>query len=388
MTADVVIQGGGLIGLTVATGLARCGLSVTVLDRQPAPQWQAQAYRRQVTSLNRASEDWLDQLGAWGRIEAWRATPVRRVEAVDGHDGPSVAFDAADSGASHLSHIVESELLVAGAAAAAEQAGVRRCHPVSVSDWQTHADRLELLLDDGRWLSARLLVAADGGASPIRQLAGIPVATGDYEQAAVVSVIEGHRGHGGVARQRFMPGGPLAYLPLGERHAAVVWSRPEAEADRLLDLPTDAFGAELEAAADGWLGGIASLGEPGRFPLRRVRAARYSAGRVALVGDAAHVIHPLAGQGANLGIADARALSATLGNAVARGRDPADRLALRRYERSRREANDRMQCAMDAFHWGFGTDEPWRRALRRSGFALTRESTWLRRCFMERAMSG
>ena len=386
--ADVVIQGGGLVGLATATGLARRGLSVTVLDRKPGPHWQAGAYRPQVTSLNRASEEWLDELGAWEKLRDWRATPVQRIEAVDRHGGPRVAFDAADIGASHLSHIVESELLVAGAAAAAERCGVRRWHPASVTDWHGHADRLDLVLDDGAQLPARLLVAADGGDSPLRGLAGMPVSIGDYDQAAVVGVVKGRRGHDGVARQRFMLGGPLAYLPLGERHAAVVWSRPQPEADRLLALPDDVFRAELEAAAGGWLGGIESLGERGCFPLRWLRAARYSAARVALVGDAAHVIHPLAGQGANLGIADARALTEIVGDAADRGRDPADRLALRRYERVRREANDRVQRAMDAFHWGFATDDAVLRALRRGAFTLTQQSDWLRRWFMDQAMNG
>lgn len=378
---DVVVQGGGMVGLTAAVGFARQGLSVTVLDRRESPAWQGGSYRLQVASLNRASESWLRELGAWGGLDDWRATPVRRVEAVDGHDGPSVAFDAAEIGASHLAHIVENEMLVAALARAAEAAGVQWRSGTTVSDWVADTDRLSLDLDDGGRLATRLIVGADGADSRVRELAGIAVTQRDYDESGVVTLVTGRCGHAGTAWQRFLPGGPLAFLPLGHDRAAVVWSRPEAEAERLLALDDETFAGELEAAAGGWLGGLTDVSQRARFPLRWLRAHRYCNERVALIGDAAHVIHPLAGQGANLGMADARALTESVVDGVARGRDPGDWLALRRYERTRRGANDRMQLAMDAFHWGFGLDRAGRRLVRRAGFGITRRSGPLRRLF-------
>jgi 2-octaprenylphenol hydroxylase len=385
-TTDVVVQGGGMVGLAAATALAGRGLAVTVLDHQPPSTWQGGAYRLQVTSLNRASEASLDALGAWSRLPQWRATPVRRIEATDRHDGPLVAFDVAEMGESHLAHIVENEMLVAGLAEAAERAGVRWRRPATVADWSDNGDALDLLLDDRTRLGARLLVGADGAGSPVRALTGITTETGDYGQAGVVTVVQGRRPHGGIARQRFLPGGPLAFLPLGEDQAAIVWSRPEAEAERLLGLETADFRNELAAAAGDWLGGVEAVGERARFPLRWLRARNYVCQRVALVGDAAHVIHPLAGQGANLGIADAAELARAVGDAVDRGRDPGDWLALRRYERGRREANETMQWLMNAFHWGFDGDAPALRGIRRAAFGITGRATPLRRAFMAHAM--
>lgn len=383
---DVVIQGGGMVGLTAATALSERGLSVMVLDQQPPPVWQGGTYRLQVASLNRASESTLAALGAWERLRDWRATPVRRIEATDRHDGPCVAFDAAEVGEPHLAHIVESEMIVAGLAEAAERSGVRWRQPATVTDWSDHGDGLELALDDGSRVMTRLLVGADGASSPVRGLAGLPTETGDYAQAGLVAVVQGRRSHDGVARQRFLPGGPLAFLPLGDDRASIVWSRPEAEAQRLLGLDDTAFCEALAGAAGDWLGGIAAVGERTSFPLRWLRAQRYVGRRVALLGDAAHVIHPLAGQGANLGIADAAALARAVGDAVSHGRDPGDWLALRRYERARREANDSMQRLMDAFHWGFDGDQPLLRGLRRAGFAVTSRAAPLRRLFMLHAM--
>lgn len=385
---DVLVQGAGLTGLTAAVALARRGLAATVVDQRLPGDWSGGDYRLRVVSLNRGSEAALRRLGAWNRLPGWRAAAVRGIEAADGHDGPVVTFDAADAGEPHLAHIVENDLALAALMDVARSAGVQFREPAAVADWATTDDGLSVRLTDGSEVAAGLLLGADGADSAIREHAGIGVTASDYGQQGVVATVTGHEHHGAVARQRFLPGGPMALLPLPDGRCSLVWSLPRTEADELMQADDAAFRDALDAAAGGWLGGVRAVGERARFPLRRLHAERYIADRVALLGDAAHVIHPLAGQGANLGIADAVTLARLLGDSVERGRDPGGRAPLRRFERARRGENALMQLAMDAFHHGFTSDSAVLRGLRRTGFRATARLPLARRLFMRQAMGS
>ncbi|MBA1148489.1 FAD-dependent monooxygenase, partial [Ectothiorhodospiraceae bacterium WFHF3C12] len=227
---------------------------------------------------------------------------------------------------------------------------------------------------------------ADGAASTVRDLAGIDISTHDYGQLGVVATVATELAHGRVARQRFLPGGPVAFLPLADGRCSIVWSQPADEAPERLDLSEEAFRDALTAASGRFLGAVTDCGERAAFPLRRQHAARYVGDRVALVGDAAHVIHPLAGQGANLGFLDAAALVECLSAAREAGRDPGGAAVLRRYERWRKGDNLLMQNAMDGFHQLFGRTDAATVGLRSLGLSVADRLLPLKQRFMAHAM--
>ena len=387
-SCDVLVHGAGMTGLAVALLLADAGLKVTMVSRQRPEPWRDGDYRQRVIAVNRETEALLVRLGVWAAVRDTRAAPVRAIEAVDALGGGRVRFDAADLGEPHLAHIVENALVESRLGERLGAAGVDLISPEAIAGWLPDDHGLEVRLDGGRRLHARLLVGADGADSPVRAMAGIRVDDQRYGQRGLVAAIATEQPHGAVARQRFLAGGPLALLPLADGRCSVVWSLPDAEARTLAQAPAEELREALEVASAGWLGRVESVTAAGLFPLRRLHARRYVAERVALVGDAAHVIHPLAGQGANLGFRDVAELGQRIIDAVAAGRDPGGWSVLRRYERARRGDNLLMQTAMDLFHHGFTRSGPLLVAARSAGFDVTDRVAPLRRLFMRRAMGG
>ncbi|MCS4502950.1 2-octaprenylphenol hydroxylase [wastewater metagenome] len=384
---DLLVQGGGMIGLATALAAADGGARVALLDREPPRPWQGGEVRQRVSALNLASERLLTGLGVWPEILAERAGRFEAIHAEDAASEARVRFEAADAGLAHLGHIVENELVCAMLAARAPQAGVSRLAPGAIAEWTPEAEGLDVRLEDGRRLRTRLLVGADGAGSAVRTRAGIHARVAPYGQEAVVANVTTGARHGHAARQRFLEGGPLAFLPLADGRCSIVWSLPADEAEVTAGLSDAAFTTLLDEAGGSLVGGIESVGPRARFPLRRLHAERYIDERVALVGDAAHVIHPLAGQGANLGFRDAATLAEGVVTALAAGRDPGGRGLLRRYERARRGDNHAMQLAMDAFHAAFTRHDPLLVRLRGAGFGTADRVPPLRRAFM-RAATG
>jgi len=385
---DIAIQGAGMVGLFAALRLARAGLAVTVLDAERPPVWRGRGgeYRTRVSALNRHTEGLLAEDGVWAAIAGARVSPFRAIVAEDAAGGGRVAFDAAEVGEPHLGHIVENDLVRAMLARACREAGVRFAIPGGVQRWQAGDEVLELDLGEGRRLQAGLLVGADGAGSVIREQAGIGVRGRGYGQRAVVAAVETGLAHEETARQRFLAGGPVAFLPLADGRCSIVWSLPEAEAEAVLALEDGPFLEVLNAAAGSLVGDVTASGPRAGFPLRRLHAERYIGERVALLGDAAHVIHPLAGQGANLGFRDAETLAAEVAAAHGRGRDPGGTGTLRRFERARRGDNLAVQAAMEAFHEAFTRGEQPLVALRSLGFNLTNRLPPLKHAFMRIAM--
>lgn len=383
---DVAIQGAGMAGLALAVALARAGHRVAIVAMSRPQPWRGGDYSRRVVALNRGSEAFLDHLGVWRDIASARARPVRAIEARDAIGGGRVRFEAADVGDTHLAHIVENELVVDRLAAVATGLGVEWLAGAGITRLETRDTTLALRLEDGRRVEASLLVGADGADSPVRALAGIDVSERSYGQRGLVTAIRTETPHGGWARQRFLATGPLALLPLADGRCSVVWSLPEREADALAGSTPEALAEALDVASDGWLGGVLSADPAVVFPLRRLRARSYIGVRTALVGDAAHVIHPLAGQGINLGLRDVAALARYINDR--RRRDPGSRAVLRRYERARRGDNAMTQNVMDLFHVAFTRSEPLLVSARSAGFDLTDRLPVLRRLFMARAMGA
>jgi 2-octaprenyl-3-methyl-6-methoxy-1,4-benzoquinol hydroxylase/2-octaprenylphenol hydroxylase len=337
---DVAVVGGGMVGAAAALALARAGFATALLEARAPQAWNAaDEVDLRVVGLAPSSVALLDDLGVWTSIRASRAGPYAHMHVWDGESGAAIDFDAADEGRDLLGYIVENNLVQWTLWQALEAAGVRRLCPAEVRGFDAREDRVALELADGESLSARLLVAADGAASPLRGMAGIATRGRDYAQRAVVAHVATERPHAGTAWQRFLPDGPLALLPLADGRSSVVWSLPEEEAQRVLALDDAAFRDALGLASDFRLGRIVAATRRAAFPLRLQLAERYQAERFVLLGDAAHAVHPLAGQGVNLGLRDVAELREVLVAARDAGRDFAAAHVLRRYARRRRSAD-------------------------------------------------
>lgn len=363
---DVAVVGGGMVGAAAALALARAGFSTALLEARTPTAWNAgDEVDLRVVGLAPSSLALLEDLGVWTSIRDARVGSYAHMHVWDAESGAVIDFDATREGRDLLGYIVENNLVqwtlwqaleTAGDRSSASCArgtgtsmcGVRRLCPAEVKSFETREDRIQLELADGTTLAAALLVAADGAASPLRQLAGIGTRGRDYAQRAVVAHVRTERSHENTAWQRFLPGGPLALLPLADGRSSIVWSLPEAEAQRVLALGEQAFLDELGVASDFRLGRIVATTPRGAFPLKLQLAERYQSERLVLLGDAAHAVHPLAGQGVNLGLRDVAELRDTLLAARAAGRDIGAEHVLRRYARRRRSADTLDALGFDA----------------------------------------
>lgn len=389
MTAyDVVIVGGGMVGAALACALGESALKVAVVEaHEPNLAWPRPDYDLRVSAVSYASEQILRACGAWEGITQRRLAPYREMRVWDAEGNGAIHFDAADIGAATLGHIIENSVILA-----ALRQRLADCDNV---DWicPAHPQRLvlegdgaALTLADGRILAASLVVGADGADSWVRSQAGIAVRGWAYDQKAVVATVKPVRHHADTAWQRFLQTGPLAFLPLPDGYCSIVWSTTPSEAERLLDLDDEAFYLELAAAFDERLGAIVDSSARAAFPLRLQHATAYTLPHVALIGDAAHTVHPLAGQGVNLGFLDAAALADVILEARRNGRAIGAHSTLRRYERWRKGDNLAMLAAMDAFKRLFGTRFAPIRWARNLGLDLTDRVGPAKNLLMEYAM--
>ncbi len=346
---DVAIAGGGMVGAACALALAQRGFAVALLEaREPAPWHAHESEDLRVIALAPSSARLLDDLGVWRGIEIARVSPYQRMCVWDAASGAELAFDAARAGRAQLGWIVENRLIAATLWNALDAAGVRRLCPAQVASFTQRDDRVMLELADGETLPAALLVIADGAGSRLREQAGIATNGRDYRQRAVVAHVTTERAHAATAWQRFTDEGPIALLPLSDGRSSIVWSLPEARAREVLALDDAAFCEAAGMASDFRLGCITATTPRASFPLRLQLAERLVSGRCLLLGDAAHAVHPLAGQGANIGLRDVAELAAVLGEARDAGRDFAAEHVLARYARRRRSAATLDARAFDA----------------------------------------
>jgi 2-polyprenylphenol 6-hydroxylase len=383
---DVAVVGGGMVGAAAALALARAGFSTALLEARAPAAWDANAeVDLRVVGLAPSSVILLDELGVWTSIRDARAGPYSHMHVWDAESGAAIDFDAASEGRDRLGYIVENNLVQWMLWQALEASGVRRLCPVAVQGFEAREDRIQLELAGGEMLAAGLLVAADGAASPLRGLAGIGTRGRDYAQRAVVAHVATERPHEDTAWQRFLPGGPLALLPLADGRSSIVWSLPEAEARRVLALDDRSFLRELGVASDFRLGRIVATTPRAAFPLKLQLAERYQADRFVLLGDAAHAVHPLAGQGVNLGLRDVAELRDTLIDARAAGRDIGAAHVLRRYARRRRSADTLDALGFDALARIYAWQSPALVAARGVGVRLLDRLAPLKRRLSEHA---
>lgn len=369
---DIAIIGGGCVGGTLACALAQTGMRVAVVEARETPrEWDSDSVDLRVFAITRASERIFRSIQVWPAIEQGGLSPFRDMRVWDASGSGEIHFDSAELGEPTLGYIIEQRVIQAALNARMEALPslVRLC-PARLINFDIGAERATLTLDNDQQLTARLLVAADGAESLVRGMAGIPIEVHSYNQEAVVAVVTTEQSHQQTAWQRFLPSGPLAFLPLRDGRSSIVWSTTPEHAAALCALERDDFLRELSTAFAQRLGAVIDVAERVRFPLQRLHARRYIGERVALIGDAAHVIHPLAGQGVNLGLLDAASLAEVLLDIQHSGRDPGRESNLRRYERWRHGNNQAMQLAMDGFKSLFGASAAPIRSARTLGLGL------------------
>lgn len=385
---DVVIIGGGLVGATFAVLLGDSALRVAVVEPVPPQRdWPEDSTDLRVSALTAASQRILEALGLWPAMAALGVSPFQEMRVWDAGGSGEIHFDCADIGERRLGHIVENRVIQRVLFERLQSlANVRIFCPAALDRLASNGAGIGVVLSDGTSIRARLVVAADGAASKARALAGIEVRGWSYDQKAVVATVATERSHQATAWQRFLPDGPLAFLPLRDGLSSIVWSTRPEHAERLLAADPAAFMSELGDAFARRLGDITGCSPRAAFPLRLQYANSYIGTRIALVGDAAHAIHPLAGQGVNLGMLDAAALAEVLRDADARGRDFGATATLRRYERWRKGDNLMMMLIMDGFKRLFGATAPPLSLARNLGLTLTDKAMPVKNLLIRHAM--
>jgi 2-octaprenylphenol hydroxylase len=393
MQADLIIVGAGMVGSALALALEHSGLEILVVDGSPLsvkPFDAAGAFEPRVSALSAASQRILERLGVWDGIAARRVSPYRDMQVWDGSGTGSVHFAAASVHADVLGHIVENRVIQDALLERLHDSQIGLLGNARLEQLRRSGDGWLLTLADGRELRAPLLVASDGANSAVRRLAGCATREWDYLHHAIVTSVRCERPHALTAWQRFTDDGPLAFLPLnsqGDQHwCSIVWSTVPAEAERLMALDDEAFRHELGKAFEWRLGQVTAVDPRVCIPLRQRHAKRYVESGLALIGDAAHSIHPLAGQGVNLGFLDAAVLAEVWLHALGRGEQPNDVRVLSRYERRRMPHNLAMMAAMEGFERLFQADPLPIRLLRNSGLNWVDELPDAKALFVRRAL--
>ncbi len=380
---DIIIVGGGMVGGTLALALAAHGhLKITLLEaKPPATLTTDDAWQLRVSAINSASQQLLTKLGVWQQLMPQRLGPYDTMQVWE--KDSILDFAAADIGAPWLGHIIENGHLEQ---AIFQQLQTHKNIELLCPANASALDDQTITLDNGDKLTAPLIIAADGSQSKIRDWAEIPAKGWAYQQQGLVAVVETELAHQQCARQHFLPGGPLAFLPLAAPHqCSIVWSLPDEQADELKNSHETAFCEQLAQAFDFKLGEIRLLSERAAFPLNLQHAQFYVKTGLALVGDAAHSVHPLAGQGVNLGLQDARVLADIVCKAHHQGRSVGNLHVLKKYQRARLAENTLMQLSLDGINRLFASNLPGFSKLRQFGLQQVNRLDFLKNQLIRQA---
>lgn len=382
---DVVVVGGGMVGAALAAGLNQTGFSVAIVEAKRPPTFDATAdMDLRLSAISPGSQKLLARIGAWPLISQQRISAYQRMQVWEQSSSDALVFDALESGLTELGHIIENNLIVDALWQQLDE--VEQLCPARIAQLETGEDSASVTLDDGRVVTARLIVAADGGNSATREMAGIGNFGWSYQQRGIVTNVQTSLPHENTAWQRFLPSGPVALLPLNDGRCSIVWSARSPLDEELLALSDAAFAQRLAEVLQGRLGDITLTSPRAGFPLRMQQAEAYCAPRLALVGDAAHVIHPLAGQGVNLGFGDAACLLDVLQQTRKAGRDIGEHRRLRRYERARKSEDHLMAAAMDGLNRLYSSDHALLKLGRLQGVKAVNGLQPLKAAFMRHAL--
>jgi len=403
---DIVIAGAGMVGASLACLLAESSLRIALLDRNPlvhgnegkSQSRSSEKFDPRVSAISSASQQLFRQLGVWEDMQAARVCNYTAMEVWDAEGTGSIEFSAAEINQPELGSIVENSIILAALhKRIAQLENVFPITPFSIESFERiereDGSIVKLNADDGQVIRAALIIAADGANSKLRQLANFECREWDYEQHALVTTVRTQQAHRNTALQRFMETGPLAFLPLNATHdddaehfCSIVWSMEPDQAERAMSLSEDEFNSELAAALEFKLGAIEWSDARFVFPLRQRHALDYVKEGVVLVGDAAHTIHPLAGQGVNLGLLDAKALAEELQRGIEAGRSVADPMVLLRYQRRRKGSNLSMMWLMEGFKRLFAQQDLGIRWIRNIGMNAANKMTPIKNQMIRKAM--
>ncbi len=387
-TYDIIIVGGGMVGLTLACALGQQRFDVAVVEAfEPKDISLDDDYELRVSAISKSSQQVFENIHAWPGMLQRRASPYQHMHVWDASGDGKIHFDAAELGVDVLGHIIENRAIQYALYEQCRQLDTVTLYcPETITDINYAEAQSSVQFENGTCISAKLLIGADGANSKVRDAAGMSINKTAYDQKGVVSVVKSTHDHKDTAWQRFLPTGPLAFLPLSDGRCSIVWSADDARADELLAMDDEAFCRELEQAFDYTLGKVESIGKRAAFPLVRRHANEYVKSGVALIGDAAHTIHPLAGQGVNLGVLDAAALAEVISEARSRGQAIASLTTLRKYERWRKADNSLMMYSMSGFKELFGNEQPALSLLRNAGLNLVDSMGFVKHKFMRHAL--
>ncbi|SFC32382.1 2-octaprenylphenol hydroxylase [Marinospirillum celere] len=392
---DVVIVGGGMTGLALAAGLAKTPLKLAIVEAaSEAPNWKPEKLEIRVSALSEASKRLLEKLGAWSAMQSLRVNPYQGMVVWDSEGTAEVSFNALDAGVSDLGYLVENAVTQLGLLQAVEGqenlTWFRGCRPVALSEPLQAAGQRTLTLDTGETLAADLIVGADGAHSKLREWGGFTTREWDYQHSALVTSVRTEKSHKNVAWQRFHASGPLAFLPLnreGDDHwCSLVWSTHPQEAEELMALDEAGFNQRLTKAFEGRLGQVLISEERVTYPLRQRHAVDYVQPGLALMGDAAHTIHPLAGQGVNLGFLDVAVLTQVLITAAEQGKPLGSPSVLKSYQHRRKPDNLAMMALMETFKRLFASRSLPVLLARNLGMKLVDNQPWVKRQLVAQAL--
>jgi 2-octaprenyl-3-methyl-6-methoxy-1,4-benzoquinol hydroxylase len=383
---DVCVIGAGVVGGAAALALAKDGFRVALVEAHEAKPWRADEPDLRVYAFAPDNSAFFEDLNVWDGIVAARVQPYRRMRVWDAAGGGELGFTAEQIGREALGHIVEHGLLVDRLwQAIAREPGIIRHCPDKLAQIDQDETSATAILASGTRLRSSLILGADGAASKVRANIGLETISHDYGQRGLVAYVRTELPHEDTAWQRFLTTGPLAFLPCRDGRSSIVWTLPDTEAERLLALDAPAFCRELTRAFDAHLGEVTEVSQRVAFPLQRQLASEYVSGRVALIGDAAHSVHPLAGQGVNLGLRDVVALRAMLRDAKSGNRDFAAPHRLERWARERRSENAIAAYSFEAINRLFSNDAVLPTLLRGHALGLVGRIPPLGQFFLRRA---